>query len=61
MVRLTHLALCPKRFTAQLDFTVSDRYPYEKLQTESLGRARWAHLSTSHHIKPTPEGSGLMW
>ena len=25
------------------------------------GKARWAHPSTSHHIKPEPLGEGLMW
>ena len=24
-------------------------------------KARWAYLSTSHHIKPGPLGEGLMW
>ena len=26
------------------------------MHTASLGKARWAHLSTSHHIKPEPLG-----
>ena len=26
-----------------------------------VGRARWAHLRTSHHIKPEPLGEDLMW
>ena len=26
-----------------------------------VGKARWAHLSTCHHIKPEPLGEGLMW
>ena len=27
-----------------------------------VGKARWAHLSTSHHhIKPEPLGEPLMW
>ena len=26
-----------------------------------VGKARWAHLSTCHHIKPEPLGKGLMW
>ena len=26
-----------------------------------VGKARCAHLSTSHHIKPEPLGEGLMW
>ena len=39
----------------QIDFTVSDRYSYEKIHTASLGTARQANLSTSHHhIKPEP-------
>ena len=55
MVRSAHLALSPKHFTAQFDFAVSNRH------TASLGTARWADLSTRHHIKPWPKGSGLMW
>ena len=61
IVRSAHLALSPIRFTAQFDYAVSDRYSYEKMHTASLGTARWADLSTSHHIKPSPKGSGLMW
>ena len=26
-----------------------------------VGKARSAHLSTSHHIKPEPLGERLMW
>ena len=52
MVRSAHLALSLIRFTAQFDFAVSDRYSYEKMQTASLGTARWADLSTRHHIRP---------
>ena len=26
-----------------------------------ISKARWTHLSTSHHIKPEPLGEGLMW
>ena len=26
-----------------------------------VGKAGWAHRSTSHHIKPEPLGEGLMW
>ena len=26
-----------------------------------VGKARWAHLSTSHHIKPKPLGDVLIW
>ena len=26
-----------------------------------VSTARWADLSTHHHIKPSPKGSGLMW
>ena len=44
-----------------LDFATSNRYSYEKIHTASLGTARWAHLSTSHQIKPSPKGSGLKW
>ena len=52
MVRLAYLALTPILFTAQIDFAV--RYSYEKIHTVSLGTARWADLSTLHHIKPSP-------
>ena len=51
MVRSTHLALFPQRFTSQFDFAVSYRYSYEKIHTASLGTARWADLGTRHHIK----------
>ena len=61
MVRSAHLALSLTCFTAQFDFAVSDRYSYEKIHSASLGTARWADLSTRHHIKPSPKGSGLMW
>ena len=61
MVRSAHLALSRKRFTAQFDFAVSNRYSYEKMHTGSLGTAGWADLSTGPHIKATPKGSGLMW
>ena len=61
MVRSAHLALSPIHFTAQFDFYVSETYSYEKMHTSSLGTARWADLSTRHHIKPSPKGSGLMW
>ena len=61
MVRSAHLALFLIRFTAQFDFSVSDRYSYQKIHTASLGMTKWADLSTSHNIKPSPKGSGLMW
>ena len=38
IVRSAHLALLPKRCTAQFDFAVSDRYSYEKIHTASLLR-----------------------
>ena len=56
MVRSVHLAFCPIRFT---DFSVLDRFSYEKIRTASLGTARWADLSTRHHIKPSPTRLGL--
>ena len=60
---ISHSLLFPSPlFTAKVRFAVSDRYSYEKIRTASLGNtARCAHLSTSHHIKPSPKGSGLMW
>ena len=61
MVRSAHLTLSPIRFSAQFDFTVSDRYSYEKIHTSPLGNARWTDLSTRHHTKSSPKGSGLMW
>ena len=63
MVRSAHLVLSHIRFTAQLHLAVSDRYSYDKIHTyytSLLGTATWAHLSTSHHIRPSPKGSGLM-
>ena len=61
MVRSAHLALSPKRFTAQFNFAALNRYSYEKIHTASLSTARWADLSTRHHTKPSPKGSGFMW
>ena len=73
MVRTTHLALSPIRFTAQFDqgistpidswfdVAVSDKYSYEEIHTALLDTARWADLATRHHIKPSPKGSDLMW
>ena len=61
MVRSAHLTPFPKRFTAQFDYSASNRYLYKKIHTASLGTARWTDLSTRHHIKPLPKGSGLMW
>ena len=50
-----------RRFTAKFDFAVSDRYSHEKNAHRIVDIERWADLSTSHHIKPSPKGSGLMW
>ena len=61
MVKSAHLALSVIRFTIQFDFAFSNRYSYEKIHTVSLGKAKWADLSTRHHIKPSPKGSGFMW
>ena len=67
MVRSAHLTLPPIRFTAQFDFTVSDREKYDKYEKVRenaygiAGTAGWADLSTRHHIKPSPKGSGLIW
>ena len=47
--------LSPKCFTAQYDFAVSNSCSYEKKHAASLGTAGWAHLSTRHHIKPSPK------
>ena len=44
-----HLTLSPIRFTAQFDLAALNRYSYDNIQTASLGTARWAHHSTSHH------------
>ena len=54
MVRSVHLALSQMHFTDQFDFTVSDRYTYQKIHTASLGTTRWTDLTTRHHIKPSP-------
>ena len=61
MMRSADLALSPKRLTAQFVFAVSNRYLYEKIHTASLGTAKLADLSTRHHSKPSPKGSGSMW
>ena len=55
------IVLSPERFAVQFDLEVLNRYSYEKMHTASLGTARWAHLSTRRHIKPSPKCSGLMW
>ena len=48
--------------TAQFDFAAPYRYSYEKIHiVASLGKARWADLSSRHHIKHSSKGSGLMW
>ena len=59
IVRSAPLALSPINFTAQFDFAVSDRYSHEKIHTASLGTVTWADLSTRHHMKASPKGSGL--
>ena len=61
MLRSAHIALSPISFNAQFDIPALNRYSYENIHTASLGTARWADLSTSHHIKHSPKGPGLMW
>ena len=45
-----HLALSHIRFTAQVDFAVSDGYFAYCI----VGSAGWAHINTRHHINPSP-------
>ena len=49
--RSAHLTLSPKRYTVQFEFVALNRYSYEKIHTASY-MARWADLSTRHHIRP---------
>ena len=47
MARLAHLALSPIRFTVQLDFTVSDRFSYQKASRLGLDVVTFAEMSPS--------------